>query len=139
MVSRTWTAVAGSLTARDRSPQADVGQEPKCEQRILVEGAFLPGYQPMQDGRVGHVATAQIGDWGTLLKGVAYADLEHDDGTVGRVEQAGQVNLLQDGLRVRPYDSAAQWRQHTGGTRPSGPGSAVQVIQDGAALCGDRR
>ena len=60
---------------RRQSSQADVGQEPECEQRILVESAFLPYYQPTQEGRVSRVATAQIGNRVTLLEGVAYAHL----------------------------------------------------------------
>ena len=36
-----------------------------------MESAFLPYYQPTQEGRVSRVATAQIGNRVTLLEGVA--------------------------------------------------------------------
>lgn len=69
-----------------------------------------------QDGLVSHLATQYIGDRGTLLEGVAYSGLEHNDGAVGRGEQAGQMDLLQRRLPVWPYDDTAHGRQHHGRT-----------------------
>ena len=139
MVSSTCTAVAGSLTAGDRARRPMSARSRNANSGSWWKVRSCPIYQPTQEGRVSRVATAQIGNRVTLLEGVAYAHLQHDDRAVSRAEQARQVDLLQGGLPMWPYDGAAQWRQHSGGTWAGGPGSAVQVIEDRAALCGDRR
>jgi len=68
----------------------------------FAEGALVPGHQPAEDRRAGHLAVAQIGGQSPLLKPVTHAVPEHDDGAADGSEQPAQVELLQDRLAVRP-------------------------------------
>jgi hypothetical protein len=103
-----------------------------------VEGTFLPGDYCAEHCRVGHVAAVQVGSRRAFAERVADAGPEHDDGGAGGIEQPSQVELLKDGLPVRPGDGPVQRRQR-GGLPIAGAGLAVKVIDDGAAPRGDGR
>jgi len=98
----------------------------------------LPGHQPGHYRRVVGIAAVQVGDHRAVLERVTDPGAEHDHrATSGGTGQLVQVELLQDGLLVRPGDGPAQRRQRRGviPVGPAGPG--VQVIEDAAAAGGD--
>ena len=47
-----------------------------------MKGSLLPGDQPAEYRRVGHLGAVQVGDRGALLKRVADAGPQHDHGAV---------------------------------------------------------
>ena len=137
MVSSACTAVAGSLTA-GTAPAARC--RPTAGTRAADPGErFVPARSPTAEyGLVGRLATVQIGDRRTLLKR-APMPLRRDHGAASRLEQAGQVDLLQGGLPVWPRDGAVQGWQHHLRMRPRRAGLAIQVVYDAAAFRGDCR
>ena len=102
MVSSTWTAVAGSLTAGDSARRPMSASSRNANSGSWWKVRSWPGHQPGEYRRVGHLAAVQVGDRGALLKRVADAGPEHDHGAVGGTQQPAQVELLQDRLAVRP-------------------------------------
>jgi hypothetical protein len=134
MVSSTWTAMAGSLTAGDRARRPMSARSRKANRGILVEGAFWPRHQPVQYGRVGRLATVPIGHRGALLKGVADAGPEHDNGAAGRLDQMGHMDLLQDGLFVWPDDRAVRKRRRGRLNRPSSRTAGCRITVEAPTL-----
>ena len=85
-------------------------------------------------------STSVTGDpWRSLLKGVAYAGPPHDDGAASGAAESAQVRLLQGRLVVRPADRAASRWQRGCRLPRCRVLLAVQVVDDAAALLGDRR